>query len=281
MSASRTDAAGIEHPPAGPNARIVSLVPSITELLFALGLGDRVVGRTGFCIHPREAVRAVPKVGGTKAVKLDAVRTLAPTHVIVNIDENEKPTIDALAQFVPHVIVTHPLGPRDNFSLYALIGAIFDCEQSALKLSEALSSRLNTIAQESWPERHVLYVIWRDPWMTIARDTYISAMLDLVNWQTWPAVTGGITGAGRYPIFDFDDPGLATVERILLASEPYRFTARHRDQLAADTRLAGKTIQLVDGEMISWYGSRAVEGVDYMRQLATAPTAPNQSHKLA
>jgi ABC-type Fe3+-hydroxamate transport system substrate-binding protein len=265
---SRIDAAGAEHPPAGRDARIVSLVPSITELLFELGLADRIVGRTGFCVHPREAVRSVPKVGGTKAVKLDVIRALAPTHVIVNIDENEKPTIDALAQFVPHIVVTHPLTPDHNLSLYALIGEIFGCERAAQRLSGALASRLDALAQRHWPERHVLYVIWRDPWMTIARDTYISAMLRLVNWQTWPDVAGGLTGANRYPTFDFDDPALAGVERILLASEPFRFTEKHRDALAADARLSGKTVQLVDGERISWYGSRAIEGADYLRRLA-------------
>ncbi|HTH75027.1 MAG TPA: helical backbone metal receptor [Trinickia sp.] len=265
-----TDAAGTRHPRADSNARIVSLVPSITELLFALGLGHRIVGRTGFCVHPREAVRAVPKVGGTKAVKLEAIRELAPTHVIVNIDENEKPTIDALAEFVPHVVVTHPLTPHDNLSLYILLGSIFGCEAAAQRLSEALSSRLDALAVEQLPERNVLYVIWRDPWMTIARDTYISSMLRLVNWQTWPAVTGGFTGADRYPTFDFDDPAFASVERVLLASEPYRFTEKHRDALAADPRLTGKKLQLVDGAMISWYGSRAIDGIDYLRALATA-----------
>ncbi|HTH73682.1 MAG TPA: helical backbone metal receptor, partial [Trinickia sp.] len=97
-----------------------------------------------------------------------------------------------------------------------------------------------------------------------------SSMLRLVNWQTWPAVTGGFTGADRYPTFDFDDPAFASVERVLLASEPYRFTEKHRDALAADPRLTGKKLQLVDGEMISWYGSRAIDGVDYLRALATA-----------
>ena len=266
----RTDSAGTEHPPAARDARIVSLVPSITELLFALGLADRIVGRTGFCVHPRDAVRAVPKVGGTKAVKLDAIRALAPTHVIVNIDENEKPTIDALAQFVPHVIVTHPLTPHDNLPLYSLLGSIFGCEEAAQRLSEAFSAKLDALATERFPERTVLYVIWRDPWMTVARDTYISSMLRLVNWQTWPAVTGGLTGASRYPTFDFDDPAFAGVERILLASEPFRFTAKHRDALANDPRLAGKQVLLVDGEMISWYGSRAIDGIDYLHNLASA-----------
>jgi ABC-type Fe3+-hydroxamate transport system substrate-binding protein len=268
MSADIVDAAGFVHVPAGPDARIVSLVPSVTELLFALGLDGLVVGRTGFCIHPRERVRAVPKVGGTKAVKLDAVRALRPTHVIVNIDENEKITIDALAEFVPHIVVTHPLTPLDNLALYALIGAIFGCEDAARRLGDALRVRLDALANVTWPERRVLYVIWRAPWMTIARDTYISSMLRLVNWQTLPAVTGGRAGAARYPSFDFSAPWLADVEAVLLSTEPYRFTERHREALAADPHLAGKTVRLVDGEMVSWYGSRAIEGVDYLRRLA-------------
>jgi ABC-type Fe3+-hydroxamate transport system substrate-binding protein len=268
MSAAIVDAAGVTHPPAGPDARIVSLVPSITELLFALGLEALVVGRTGFCVHPRERVRNIPKVGGTKSVKLDVVRALRPTHAIVNVDENEKATIDALAKFVPHIVVTHPLTPHDNFALYALIGAIFGCEDAAGRLGQALRDRLDALSRMPWPERRVLYVIWREPWMTIARDTYISSMLRLVNWQTLPAATGGATGAARYPSFDFCAPWLADVEDVLLSSEPYRFTERHREALAADSHLAGKTVRLIDGEMVSWYGSRAIEGVDYLRRLA-------------
>ncbi len=91
-----------------------------------LGLADRLVGRTGFCIHPKEALKRIPKVGGTKSVHLKKIRELAPTHVIVNVDENRKETADALAQFVPNVIVTHPLAPLDNLALYRQIGDAFD-----------------------------------------------------------------------------------------------------------------------------------------------------------
>ena len=108
-----TDAVGARHAP-DPAARIVSLVPSITELLCDLGLAAQVVGRTGFCIHPADIVAAIPKVGGTKDVNIEKIRKLAPTHLVVNIDENEKPTVEALAEFVPHIVVTHPLAPRDN-----------------------------------------------------------------------------------------------------------------------------------------------------------------------
>jgi ABC-type Fe3+-hydroxamate transport system substrate-binding protein len=114
--------------------RIICLVPSITELLCDLGLAPYLVGRTGFCIHPAAVVAAIPKVGGTKDVNVDKIRALAPTHLIVNIDENEKPTVDALAQFVPYVIVTHPLTPSDNLNLYRLLGGIFGAEEAAKAL---------------------------------------------------------------------------------------------------------------------------------------------------
>ena len=111
--------------------RIISLVPSITELLFELGLGDRVVGRTGFCIHPWEQVRTVAKVGGTKDLKFDTIRELNPTHVIVNVDENRREDAEALAAFVPEVVVTHPLVPRDNLALYRQMGSTFGVQDRA------------------------------------------------------------------------------------------------------------------------------------------------------
>jgi ABC-type Fe3+-hydroxamate transport system substrate-binding protein len=272
MPTRAVDALGVEHETASAGARIVSLVPSITELLFALDLERQIVGRTGFCVHPRDKVREVRKVGGTKAVNLDAVRALRPTHLIVNIDENERGTVEQLRAFVPHIVVTHPQTPQDNLALYALLGAIFDRAQQAQRLSEALEARLHEAATQTLVAQNVLYLIWREPWMTVARDTYIAAMLRLVNWRTLPDVQGGTAGAARYPLLDFDEaPWLADVDRILLSSEPYRFTQTHCDALARDPRLAGKRIELIDGEMVSWYGVRAIEGIDYLIQRATAP----------
>ena len=276
MQPRAVDAAGVAHEMGGVGTRgaatrIVSLVPSITELLFALGLDRQIVGRTGFCVHPRDKVRQVRKVGGTKAVNVDAIRALRPTHLIVNIDENERDTVEQLRAFVPHIVVTHPQTPQDNLSLYALLGAIFDREQEAQRLSEALEIRLHEAAAQVFPKQNVLYLIWREPWMTVARDTYIAAMLRLVNWQTLPDVEGGAAGAARYPVFDFDHaPWLADVDRILLSSEPYRFTQAHCDALKRDPRLAGKRIELIDGELVSWYGVRAIEGIGYLLQRAAA-----------
>jgi ABC-type Fe3+-hydroxamate transport system substrate-binding protein len=268
MSEHVTDAAGVEHAPAGADARIVSLVPSITELLFALGLDAQIVGRTGFCVHPREKVHSVPKVGGTKSVQIDAIRALRPTHLIVNIDENTLPTVDALRAFVPHIVVTHPQAPADNLALYDLLGTIFGRQHDAQRLRAALQARLGEAAARSWPAQRVLYVIWREPWMTVASNTYIAAMLRLVNWHTLPAVDGGAAGAARYPVFDFEGPWLADVDRVLLSSEPYRFTQNHCDALAKDPRLAGKRVELIDGEQVSWYGSRAIDGIGYLQDFA-------------
>ncbi|MEQ8660721.1 MAG: helical backbone metal receptor [Gammaproteobacteria bacterium] len=263
-----TDAIGQAHARVGDDARIVSLVPSVTELLFALGLGPQVVGRTGFCIHPRASVRRVPKLGGTKDVDLAGVRALAPSHVIVNIDENERPTYEALRTFVPHVIVTHPNAPEDNRTLYDLLGGVFGREDEAAALGRALDERLARLRARcaGRPPQRVIYLIWRGPWMTVSRDTYIARMLDLVNWQTEPAAA-----AQRYPALEDADFSALAPDLCLLSSEPYPFRAKH---LAEVRRLCGSGVEvrLVDGEMLSWYGSRAIAGLDYLARLADACT---------
>ena len=253
------DALGTEHQ-ADPNARIVSLVPSVTELLCDLGLAAQVVGRTGFCIHPWEAVQAIPKVGGTKDVNLDKIRKLAPTHVVLNIDENEKPTADALAEFVPNIVVTHPLRPRDNLELARLVGGVFCREQQAAAWCAAFEAEyaLLQAAPKGRPQ-NMLYCIWQDPWMTISRDTYIARMLEEIGWSV-PEL-----GESRYPEFRWSRELIDGIDGVLLSSEPYRFTEAHADVLE---RQIGKPVLLVDGEMMSWYGSRSLQGLKYLRELA-------------
>jgi hypothetical protein len=253
--------------------RIASLVPSVTELVVALGLGDRLVARTGFCVHPREALAGVPKVGGTKDVRLDRLRRLAPTHVIVNVDENRAETASSIRGWgaaAPEIVVTHPLGPEDNPALVAqLVAAFADAPGVAERghaLAVALREALDATRPEGRPARRVLYLVWRDPWMTVARDTYISRMLARVNWGTLPAVTGGERGAARYPVVGGDEAWLADVDEILLSSEPYAFGARH---LAEAQALAPRArVRLVDGELLGWYGPRALAGLAYLRRLA-------------
>jgi hypothetical protein len=256
--------------------RIISLVPSVTELLVDLGLGVFLVGRTGFCIHPAAAVKQIPKVGGTKDVNLAKIKTLLPTHVIVNVDENELPTVTALREFVPQVIVTHPQTPQDNLALIDQLLAEFAINSiassamntPAIELKRQIIEGLNRLAALPKSNQRVLYLIWRDPWMTVARDTYISRMLDLIGWQTSPDVLGGDVGAARYPVIRGNEPWLHDVQRVLLSSEPYRFGAQHLQEVRS--WLPQAKVQLVDGEMLSWYGSRAVKGLTYLTELAAS-----------
>ena len=243
-------------------SRIVCLVPSITELVCELGLADELVGRTGFCIHPWETVRRVPKVGGTKDIKLERIGDLARTHVIVNVDENRREDADALAEFVPHVVVTHPLGPLDNLDLYRLLGATFGREAQAARLCEEFERALDELRARTWAPQDVLYLIWRDPWMAVAPDTYIAQMLALVGWRSQP-----LHSEDRYPTVDLEECA-GRVDRVLLSSEPYHFKERHVPEVAALAPNA--QVSLIDGEMISWYGSRAIQGLHYLASYASA-----------
>ena len=260
-----TDAAGTHHAVVTAPPRIVSLVPSITELVCDLGLAGALVGRTGFCIHPRASVRRIPKVGGTKDVNVELIRELAPTHVIVNVDENEKPVADELATFVPHVIVTHPLAPRDNLALYRLIGGVFERAERARQLCDEFErAHEEALAMcAGLPRLNVLYVIWMKPWMTVSRDTYISRTLALVGWDTLP-----VTARVRYPEIELDAAVLNSVDHVLLSSEPYRF--RERDVVAVQKWVPQTVrckVSLIDGETTSWYGSRAIAGLASLARL--------------
>jgi ABC-type Fe3+-hydroxamate transport system substrate-binding protein len=260
--------------PAAP--RIASLVPSLTELVAALGLGSCLVARTGFCIHPAALVAGVPKVGGTKDVNLDKLRRLAPTHVLVNVDENRLETVEAIrawgGQVVPEIVVTHPTDPQHNLALVETLARTFAAvpgvAERAVALEQALELELELTRPEGRARRRVLYLVWREPWMTVARDTYLAQMLARVHWQTLPALLGGFSGAARYPVVKGDEGWLDEVEQVLLSSEPYRFDASHF--AAAQALCPAAWVRLVDGELLSWYGPRAVAGLRYLRELAAA-----------
>lgn len=262
-----TDAVGMLHPRAHAEARVVCLVPSITELLVELGLGTQLVGRTGFCVHPRAQVAGIAKVGGTKDVDLDAVRALRPTHVIVNIDENELAVVQRLREFVPQVVVTHPLGPDDNLLLYRLLGSIFNREREARALCEQLQRELIACRAQPWPPERVLYLIWRDPWMTVAADTYVARVLELVGWNVLHG-PGGERGAARYPVLTDLPAAIGRAQRVLLSTEPFMFRHQHVHELRA--AFPATPIDLIDGEMTTWYGVRAVRGLQYLRRLRGA-----------
>ena len=253
-AANGVDWAGVLHAQARA-PRIASLVPSLTELLFALGLGECVVARTGFCVHPRGEVSRVPKVGGTKDPDLARLAARAPTHLVVNVDENRREVVDAARAFVPHVVVTHPCAPEDNVRLFRLFGAVFAREREAGVLVERFDASLAALdaAVRGLAALRVVYVIWRRPWMCVTPATYIGATLARAGFVVLPRAR-----AERYPVLADDDPAWREADRILLSTEPYAF--RPRDAAALSTRLA-KPVDLVDGEWASWYGARAIDGL--------------------
>src|SRR5690606_19778539 len=267
---------GIRRPGRGAavSMRIVSLVPSLTELLCALGLRDQLVGRTGFCIHPRDSLRAVPKVGGTKDVDVERVRRLAPTHLVVNVDENDKSTVERLAAHVPNLIVTHPLTVEDNLALFARFGEVFAAtpgvREAAARLSGAFGAALARARERRFAPLSVLYLIWKDPWMSIGRDTFIASMLAQVGLRS-------VIDAAepRYPELTLRQIAASGARAVLLSSEPYRFgnahcAALHDDLARVGPEPAGPAAPRVppcvtiDGEMTSWYGSRAIAGLNYL-----------------
>jgi hypothetical protein len=155
------------------------------------------------------------------------------------------------------VIVTHPQAPRDNLGLYRLLGAIFDRRAEAERLCEAFEQAYAAaLAGGERPRREVLYLIWREPWMTVAPETYISQTLALFNWHTQPANT-----VDRYPEIDLGAYA-GEVDRVLLSSEPYHFREHHLDEVSA--AIPAAEVSLIDGEMTSWYGSRAILGLRYL-----------------
>ncbi|HET9975874.1 MAG TPA: helical backbone metal receptor [Burkholderiaceae bacterium] len=247
--------------------RIASLVPSATELLVALGLTPWLVARTGWCTHPAGALSGVPKVGGTKDVNLTKLRRLGPTHVVVNVDENRLETVQALREFVPSVIVTHPNAPEEVPALIEQLRAAFAprADAATTRLQAELAAELDATRPASFVPTTVLYLIWREPWMTVARDTYIARLLARAGFVTLPAVEGGLAGAARYPRLVGDESWLADVDEVWLASEPYAFgTAHEREAQALCPRAR---VRLVDGRALSWHGASTAAGLRTLRAL--------------
>jgi len=263
--AALVDWSGRQHEPAGKAPRIVSLVPSITELLFDLDLGPHVVGRTHYCVHPEAALASIPSVGGTKKIVMRRLQELAPTHVIVNVDENPKEMAEAIAALGIAIIVTHPAAPEDNLSLFRLIGGIFDRMGNAEDLCTRLLAARDalTSAATGWADRRVLYLIWRDPWMTVSRRTYIAQTLALARWHS-----AGDDPSVRYPEIAIGRALLESLDLVLFSSEPYPF--KPDDITAFDEQFPHTRAAriLIDGEMVSWYGSRAIAGLRYLKDLA-------------
>ena len=224
---------------------IVSLVPSLTELLFDLGLGHRVVGRTRFCIHPKGSVENVPIIGGTKNPKIEAIRELKPDLIIANKEENRKEDIEQLEGDF-RVMVTEISTIEEALFAIHDIGWTCGVQEVAGDLISQIQSVMKGVPDE--PPMTAAYFIWRDPWMSVGNDTYIHSVMEHWNFKNVYA------DEVRYPKITLYELSLKKPEIILLSSEPYPFKEKHIKEVS--DACPGSNIVLVNGEWFSWYGSR-------------------------
>lgn len=255
--------------------RIVSLVPSLTEALFELGLGARVVGVTEWCVHPAEAVAALPKLGGTKNPDVPAIVALAPDLVIANHEENMRRDVERLAAAGVPVWVTYPRTVREGAALLrelAGLGAGVEAVRRVVEpVERAVDEAEAALARSDVPPRRVFCPIWRDPWMSVGADTYAHDLLRLCGGENVFANHGD----RRYPRVGLDEVVAAKPEVVLLPDEPYAFgeaDARELGALAIPAR-EGR-IHCIDGTLVSWYGPRIARAVETIRALL-APSPPD------
>lgn len=255
-----------------PPRRIVSLVPSLTEALFDLGLGARVVGVTDWCVHPAEAVASLPRVGGTKDTDVAAVVALRPDLVIANREENTARTVRKLEAAGIPVWVTYPRTVREGAALLRQLATALGAEAEVLRTVVEPVEAAVAEAERTRPARpvRVFCPVWRDPWMSVGADTYAHDML---------ALSGGANVFAdrrerRYPIVGLDEVAAAAPEVILLPDEPYAFGPRD----VAELRALCPRVHCIDGTWVSWYGARIRPALAALRRLLLPPP-PDPQHR--
>ncbi len=236
--------------------RIVSLVPSQTELLYDLGLEDEIVGITKFCVHPEKWFREKPRVGGTKSVDINKLRSLQPDLVIANREENVKEQVEEIAKFCP-VWTSDISTVEEALTMIHHVAHITGKEAQGREIIHGIKESMDQM--ERFSTIRTVYLVWKDPYMTVGGDTFISDMMAKAGF------VNVFQGSTRYPELSPEDLVHADAELILLSSEPYPFKDKHVQELS--TWLPGKKIMLADGEMFSWYGSRMLKAAEYLTGL--------------
>ncbi|MFF5380150.1 helical backbone metal receptor [Pedobacter suwonensis] len=239
-----------------PPKRIVSVVPSQTELLFDLGLDTEIIGLTKFCIHPIEKFAERTKVGGTKKLNIDLIKDLEPDLIIGNKEENTQSDIEELAEYFP-VWMSDIFTLDDAMKTIAQIGELVNRQPEASYLNHLISAGfddLKTLALQNKIDKKVAYLIWRKPYMAAGKNTFIDDIL-LSNGMM------NIIHQDRYPEIMLEELNTLNCELILLSSEPYPFSEKHIKEI--NEAIPNTKVMLVDGEMFSWYGSRLVKAVQY------------------
>lgn len=238
-----------------PPQRIISLVPSQTELLADLGLDERVVGITRFCIHPAGWRKSKVVIGGTKKFDFDRIRSLNPDLIIGNKEENYLEGIELLRSEFP-VWVSNMTTFADAVHLIQQLGMITGCTQRAEDLINQIKNSFK-LMQKVKPFT-VLYLIWKNPWMAAGSETFINAMLETAGFRN-------ILKKPRYPELTDEDLWGLNPQIVFLSSEPYPFSEKHK--IEYEQRMPGTKVILADGEVFSWYGSRLLQFPDYINRL--------------
>lgn len=263
-----TDALGHTIDLQRPPRRIVSLVPSITEALFAFGLGKRIVGVTKFCVEPKDEVTDVPKVGGTKNLDATAVKKLKPELVVANAEENEKADIESLVAEGLPVFVTYPRTVAHATAMMRTLAEMTDTVDVASPIVAGIEAEaaLARAANKENRRRRVFCPIWRNPWMTIGPDTYMHDFLSNCGLDN---VYGDSNE--RYPEIALEDAAERQPEIVILPDEPYRFSRRHVPEVTEGIPAVGESrIYLVDGKDICWHGPRIAGALRRVREAVSA-----------
>jgi iron complex transport system substrate-binding protein len=260
--------------------RIVSLCPSLTELVFDLGRGDDLVGVTKFCVHPADLVARVEKVGGTKNPRVERIAELAPDLVLLNEEENRIEDAEALRGRAIRCHVSFPKTTTDTAAMVRSIGAAIGAMPEAEKIAARIESsarRVRSAAEDRERIRYA-YLIWREPVMAAGADTFIDDLLGLAGGVNVFGEEDGFPG--RYPTVGLDGLVAANPDVVLLSTEPFPFRQTHADELSAATGIPRDRIRIVDGELLSWHGSRTPRGIDYagslMEEIRSGMNAPHE-----
>jgi ABC-type Fe3+-hydroxamate transport system substrate-binding protein len=235
--------------------RIVSTVPSQTELLSGLGLDAQVIGITAYCVHPRHYLKEKTVIGGTKNLQIEKIRSLQPDLIIGNKEENIKEQIEELAQEFP-VWLSDINSVEDALAMIEAIGEICQAENKAREIVGSISAKRQLLAH--LPKRKTLYFIWKDPYMVAGPNTFISHMMAEAGYENIAP-----NSEQRYPSLSLKEVKALHADVILLSSEPYDFTSR--DTL--DFWDGSGEVRIVDGELFSWYGNRMIKAFDTFSKL--------------
>jgi ABC-type Fe3+-hydroxamate transport system substrate-binding protein len=242
-----------------PPKKIISLVPSQTELLYDLGLKDEVIGITKFCVHPEKWFRTKTRIGGTKKLSIEKISALQPDLIIGNKEENEKEQIEDLAKKFP-VWISDVKNLNDAYRMISSVGELVGKQEQAEKLvSEIKSEFQNSRLTTDDTRLSSAYLIWFNPLMTIGSNTFIHSMLEIAGFKN------SFAELKRYPEIKIEDLKVKSPSYVLLSSEPFPFKQKHLDFFAKE--LPESKILLVDGEMFSWYGSRLLKAPGYFRKV--------------